>query len=132
MWQKTFGREAKHLVEKKGKVNPAVAQTGLRLPPLARGPLKRGHESQGGHDERNKRVRTDQFAQAPSRFSHPGAQRTERPVAERAVPSRAPLSKVVKEEENLHPSWVAKRKAKEQQLATFDSFQGKKVVFDDD
>ena len=132
MWQKTFGREAKHLVEKKGKVSPAVAQTGHRLSPPARGPLKRGHESQGGYDERNKRARTDSFAQAPSRFGHPGAQRTERPVAERAVPSRAPLSKVVKEEENLHPSWVAKRKAKEQQLATFDSFQGKKVVFDDD
>jgi len=132
MWQKTFGREAKHIVEKQGKANPNPAQAGHRQPPpSSRGSLKRGHESQGGYDG-NKHARTDSFALTSARFGRPGTQQNERPAFGRAAPSRAPPPKVVKEEENLHPSWVAKRKAKEQQMAPLESFQGTKVVFDDD
>jgi len=43
-----------------------------------------------------------------------------------------PQNKKKEEEENLHPSWIAKKKLKETQQSTIQAFAGEKIRFDND
>jgi len=114
MNQKEYGREANHILERIENRVPVASQNPRALSQA--GAKRKFNESD--HEQQQKRPK---FAAPP-------------PVARGYQPSARPFSAAPKpskvEDEVLHPSWIAKRKQKEI-MANLDSFQGKKVVFDD-
>lgn len=105
IWEKKFKAEAKHLAKQKAGRDDGWDLKRGAVDGSERTPWKQGIKTPFGKRHGN----------------HEGI--------EPANPARRPKAKPKKDDEGpLHPSWEAKKKAKEQQQTA--AFQGKRVVFD--
>ncbi|KAI5297120.1 hypothetical protein KEM56_005066 [Ascosphaera pollenicola] len=106
LWEKKFGKEANHL--KKQKQNQKQGQ-------------KKGRKRDEGWDLRR-------GATAPEdRKDRKEKTQRQRPGS---IDEHRPKKQKMQDDTPVHPSWEAKRKAREAMAAKMSGFQGKKVVFD--
>ncbi|KAL1840894.1 hypothetical protein VTJ49DRAFT_7636 [Mycothermus thermophilus] len=130
IWEKKFGDKAKHLQKqardagwdlKRGAVEPGAKpwKHGIRNPLLDKGKEK-GGAAEGGNGKGRAKGPAGRGGNLPSKDS--------KPSHSQGPPKKAPAPRSRDDTGPLHPSWEAKRKAKEKMLTA--PFQGKKITFD--
>ncbi|KAI5289238.1 hypothetical protein KEM52_000857 [Ascosphaera acerosa] len=123
LWEKKFGKEAKHLQRTGG------AKSGSRA-----GTRDDGWDPQRGATDRDLTRRG--VGRSANRREGRGDRRADRGRSERPPKQQhrdaAQLRRHHKAQDDkpVHPSWEAKRKAREAMQAKLSSFQGKKITFD--
>ncbi|KAL2266045.1 hypothetical protein VTJ83DRAFT_5397 [Remersonia thermophila] len=138
IWEKKYGEKAKHLQKqardagwdlKRGAVEPGAKpwKQGIRNPLLDKGKNK-GAAAEGG-DSGPTGGNAKGRGHGPAGRRGPQAGKDSKPnQSHQGPPKKAPAPRARDDTGPLHPSWEAKRKAKEKMLTA--PFQGKKITFD--